>query len=115
MRVLCGTVVWSGTLVRAQSGFTHGIVVEHELGGLVNTARQLAHRGKRLWKLAGDIDFAFGAYPSFFSAVQEGLPLVVAGWRRRQTAAVRFSSLSTLRRMRPSKTLWMRSISVLKH
>lgn len=28
--------------------------------------------------IAGDIDFAFGAYPSFFSAVQEGLPLLIA-------------------------------------
>ena len=28
--------------------------------------------------ISGDIDFAFGAYPSFFSAVQEGLPLLIA-------------------------------------
>jgi len=28
--------------------------------------------------VSGDIDFAFGAYPSFFSAVQEGLPLLIA-------------------------------------
>jgi NitT/TauT family transport system substrate-binding protein len=27
--------------------------------------------------ISGDIDFAFGAYPSFFSAVQEGLPLLI--------------------------------------
>ena len=27
--------------------------------------------------VSGDIDFAFGAYPSFFSAVQEGLPLLI--------------------------------------
>lgn len=28
--------------------------------------------------VSGDIDFAFGAYPSFFSAVQEGLPLLIS-------------------------------------
>jgi NitT/TauT family transport system substrate-binding protein len=28
--------------------------------------------------VSGDIDFAFGAYPSFYSAVQEGLPLVIS-------------------------------------
>jgi NitT/TauT family transport system substrate-binding protein len=28
--------------------------------------------------VSGDIDLAFGAYPSFFSAIQEGLPLLIA-------------------------------------
>jgi len=44
--------------------------------------------------VAGDIDFAFGAYPSFFSGVQEGLPMLIATEANR--AAPLFAGLYSL-------------------
>jgi NitT/TauT family transport system substrate-binding protein len=44
--------------------------------------------------VSGDIDFAFGAYPSFFSAIQEGLPLLMTTEANR--AAPLFGGLYSL-------------------
>ena len=44
--------------------------------------------------VSGDIDFAFGAYPSFFSAVQEGLPLLIVSEANR--AAPLFAGLYSM-------------------
>jgi ABC-type nitrate/sulfonate/bicarbonate transport system substrate-binding protein len=44
--------------------------------------------------VSGDIDLAFGAYPSFYSAVQEGLPLLIASEANR--AATMFGGLYSM-------------------